>query len=415
MSKKPCQSGSQRRRLRESDIQGLKYLQSLQPLLQRLRPVGTTRDRAGNRQLFMDQYCALILLFLFNPVVRSLRGLQQASELRNVQRKLKVSRASLGSLSEATEVFDPTLLREIVHELAQQVRPLRQAGQGTLAARLMAVDGTVLPTLATIAKAAYLKDKNGNWKAAWRLHTHFDIDRHVPTQIEVTSARNGGDTSEKQVFRRTLASDHCYVIDRGYVEFKLFNEIHDIGSSYVCRLQDKSNFDNVVEERQLSDAARQAHVLRDMVVKLGASNKKDRARPTHPVRVILVQTTPHEKRGGRKGGTAGPPSDGTLRIATNLLDVPAEVIAAIYQQRWLIEIFFRFFKHILGCRHLLSHDPVGIEIQAYCAIIACLLISLWTGRKPTLRTFEMLCLYFQGWAQEDELLAHLKKLQSHHA
>ena len=91
------------------------------------------------------------------------------------------------------------------------------------------------------------------------------------------------------------------------------------------------------------------------------------------------------------------------------------MIAAIYQQRWLIEIFFRFFKHILGCRHLLSHDPVGIEIQAYCAIIACLLISLWTGRKPTLRTFEMLCLYFQGWAQEDELLAHLKKLQSHHA
>jgi hypothetical protein len=412
MSKK---AGQKADRPREADIQGLKYLHSLRPLLTRLRPVGTTRDHAGNRRLFMDQYCALILLFLFNPVVRSLRGLQQASQLRNVQRKLKVSRASLGSLSEATEVFDPTLLREVVRELAAQVRPLRQTGQGTLAARLVAVDGTVIQTLATIAEAAYHKDKNGQWKSAWRLHTHFDIDRHVPTRIEVTSARNGGGTSEKQVLRRQLAPDHCYVMDRGYAEFQLFNEIHAIGSSYVCRLQDQSNFDDVVEERQLSDAAREAHVLRDMVVRLGASNKKDRARPTHPVRVILVQTTPHEKRGGRKGGTAGPASDGTLRIATNLLDVPSEVIAAIYQQRWLIEIFFRFFKHILGCRHLLSHDPVGIEIQAYCAIIACLLISLWTGRKPTLRTFEMLCLYFQGWAQEDELLAHLKKLQSHHA
>lgn len=412
MSKK---AGQKVDRPREADIQGLKYLHSLRPLLTRLRPVGTTRDHAGNRRLFMDQYCALILLFLFNPVVRSLRGLQQASQLRNVQRKLKVSRASLGSLSEATEVFDPTLLREVVRELAAQVRPLRQTGQGTLAARLVAVDGTVIQTLATIAEATYHKDKNGDWKSAWRLHTHFDIDRHVPTHFEVTSARNGGGSSEKQVLRRQLAPDHCYVMDRGYAEFKLFNEIHAIGSSYVCRLQDQSNFDDVVEERQLSDAAREAHVLRDMVVRLGASNKKDRARPTHPVRVILVQTTPHEKRGGRKGGTAGPASDGTLRIATNLLDVPSEVIAAIYQQRWLIEIFFRFFKHILGCRHLLSHDPVGIEIQAYCAIIACLLISLWTGRKPTLRTFEMLCLYFQGWAQEDELLAHLKKLQSHHA
>jgi hypothetical protein len=76
------------------------------------------------------------------------------------------------------------------------------------------------------------------------------------------------------------------------------------------------------------------------------------------------------------------------------------------------QIFFRFFKHVLGCRHLLSHDPVGIEIQTYCAIIACMLITLWTGRRPTLRTYEMVCYYFIGWAEEDEPLAHLTKLQT---
>ena len=78
---------------------------------------------------------------------------------------------------------------------------------------------------------------------------------------------------------------------------------------------------------------------------------------------------------------------------TNLLDVPAEVIGLIFSHRWAIEIFFRFFKHMLGCRHLLSHDQNGIEIQTYCAIIACMLIALWTGKKPTLRTFEMICFY----------------------
>jgi len=87
----------------------------------------------------------------------------------------------------------------------------------------------------------------------------------------------------------------------------------------------------------------------------------------------------------------------------------------IYRYRWTIEVFFRFFKHVLGCRHLLSHDPVGIEIQTYCAIIACMLISLWTGRKPTLRTYEMICHYFTGLAEEDELLAHLAKLQKQDA
>src|SRR5262249_18567002 len=145
-------------------------------------------------------------------------------------------------------------------------------------------------------------------------------------------------------------------------------------------------------------------------VRLGTSHQPA-ARPGHTVRVVLVQTTPHAKTGGRKGDTAGPPSDGVIRIATNLLEVPAEVIAAIYKHRWLIELFFRFFQHLLGCRHLLSQQVAGIQIQAYCAIIACLLISLWTGGRPTLRTYEMLCLYFQGWADLDELTAHLEKLR----
>lgn len=78
--------------LREEDVQGLKYFGKLGPLLERLHDVGCQRNKAGNRQPFMDQYCALVLLFLFNPCVRSLRALQQASELKNVQRKLRCGR-----------------------------------------------------------------------------------------------------------------------------------------------------------------------------------------------------------------------------------------------------------------------------------------------------------------------------------
>ena len=52
-----------------------------------------------------------------------------------------------------------------------------------------------------------------------------------------------------------------------------------------------------------------------------------------------------------------------------------------------------------------------MAIQVYLAIIASLLISLWTGRKPTKRTFEMLCFYFSGMASEEELLAHIAKLK----
>lgn len=111
---------------------------------------------------------------------------------------------------------------------------------------------------------------------------------------------------------------------------------------------------------------------------------------------------------GRDGWTA---LGRRLAYRANLLEVPAEVIADIYRHRWTIELFFRFFKHVLGCRHLLSTARVGVEIQTCCAIIACLFLAPWTGGKPTLRTFEMVCLYLQGWADEEEHLAHLKKIK----
>jgi hypothetical protein len=113
-----------RKDVREQDVTGLKYFRRLVPLFERLREVGCQRDKAGNRTLFMDQYCLLVLLYLFNPVVVSLRSLQQASELKKVQKKLGCARASLGSLSESSHVFDPQLLQEIIGELGEQLTPI---------------------------------------------------------------------------------------------------------------------------------------------------------------------------------------------------------------------------------------------------------------------------------------------------
>lgn len=399
--------------VREEDITGLKYFDKLLPLFEPLREVGCERDKAGNRQLHFDQYSLLILLFLFNPVVTSLRALQQASELKKVQRKLGCKRASLGSLSESTAVFDPELLKRIIDQLGDKLQPIQRVGRGHVKHLLTAVDGSVVKTLSTITEAAYLKNRHGESKSAWRLHTHFDIDHHVPRRIDVTTGKNSGKTDEKAVLRKALQADHCYVMDRWYAEFRLFNDIHVAKSSYVCRVRDNVSYE-VLEEKPLSPEARNAEVIFDGIVQLGTSLALDK-RPDHPVRLLLIKTTPHTQRGKSSGGKTGPSSDGILRIVTNLLDVPAEVIGNIYRHRWTVEIFFRFFKHILGCRHLLSQDPVGIEIQTYMAIIACMLISLCTGRKPTLRTYEMICHYFTGLADDEELLAHIAKLQIHPA
>ena len=394
--------------VREQDVQGLKYFERLTPLLERLHDVGCQRDKAGNRTLHYDQYCLLILLYFFNPIVDSMRGLSQASELKKVQKKLGCSRASLGSLSESVAVFDPALLEPIIGELAEQLRPFARDPRLQEVRQIVElVDGTLLRSLPQLAAASWGSQQPGHRHYAWRLHTHFEVERHVPTRMILTDARGSGKSHEREVLRCGLQADRCYVMDRGYFAFRLFDEIVGAGSSYVC-IQENLPLE-VEREYALSQEARAAGVIHDAVVQRGGQSGK---RPRHSVRVVTLEVTPHRKRSGHKGN-AGPGNKGLLLIATNLLDVPAEVIALLYQYRWLIEIFFRFFKHLLGCRHLLSHDPVGIQIQAYCAIIACMLISLWTGRKPTRRTYEMICYYLIGWAEEDEVLAHLAKLKAH--
>jgi hypothetical protein len=403
-----------RKDVRAEQLTGFKYFDRLTSLFERLQKVGCERDRAGNRTLHFDQYCSLVLLYLFNPVVVSLRSLQQASGLTKVQKKLGCARASLGSLSESSHVFDPELLKEIIAELGAQLQPI--AADRRLAEirdTVTLVDGTLLKALPRIAEAMWLSTRTGTKHHAWRLHAQFELDKHVPVRMDLTNGRNSGESDEKNVLREHLQADRCYVMDRWYAQFTLFNDIHRAQSSYVCRVRDNSVFE-VLEERLLSPEAIEANVASDQVVRLGLS-KKEAAQPDHPVRLIMVRIEPHEKRSNRKGNTGAGPSDGILRIATNLLDVPAEIVALLYGYRYTIELFFRFFKHVLGCRHLLSDDRHGIEIQTYSAIIACMLISLTTGRKPTLRTYEMICYYFTGLADEDELLAHLAKLKNHDA
>jgi len=140
-------AGPTKREIRDQDVQGLKYLRQLRPLLARLRKVGTERDRAGNRRLFMDQYRALILMSLFSPAIESLRDLQRACALDKVRKRLGVSRASLGSLSESVAIFDPAPLKEIAGELGHTIRSRPDRRFDSVGQRITAVDGTVIETV----------------------------------------------------------------------------------------------------------------------------------------------------------------------------------------------------------------------------------------------------------------------------
>jgi len=392
-------------------LRGLKPLRRVATLLSALHQAGCGRDRADNRQLHFDDYVLLILLYLFNPLIDSMRTLQKVSELPELQARLGIKRFSLGSFSESCRVFEPAMLQGVVEQLAEGLLPIqREALLKELPGKLTLVDSTVIQTLCTVAEAMFLPLGDGRHTHAWRLHLQLDVDHHVPAEWEITAPKNTGKSDEKSVLRRKLSAGHSYVMDRWYAQFTLWNDIKAAGSSYVCRVRDNSAYE-VVEDRPLDQAAMDAGVISDQLVRMGLG-KKPAERADHPTRLICLACTPHQKRGKgkrRSVGQTGPSSDGVLRIVTDLLEVPAQVIAFLYQYRWTIEVFFRFLKQILGCRHLLSTRMEGIQIQIYAAIICCLMLNTLTGAKPTKWMVTLMSLYHLGLASDADVLRELNK------
>lgn len=375
------------REIKPSELQGSKYLKLIPELLESLRDVGTERDRAGNREFFCDQYLSLLLLYFFSPTITSLNGLQRASELEKVQKQLGIGRVAAGTLSESASVFDPAAVQEVVRELAGRALPLTTGRQAEALAGLTAVDGSVLSALPRMAWALWQDERHRGVK----LHLHFDVLAGTPRQATVTPAA----CSEAAELEATLEPGRLYVTDRGYHNYALFRRIIDAGSSFVARV--KNNIAYVVqEEREVSAEARQAGVIRDAVLsRLGTSHHKDELQ--QPVRLVVVQTT----------GDDGQPCE--LWLITDRLDLDAELVALAYRYRWTVELFFRWLKSILGMRHLISDKRGGVTIQLYAALIASLLVVLWTGVKANKRTWEMLQFYFIGWATLEELERHIRE------
>lgn len=163
--------------LKEKDIVCLGHLKRVFTLLDRLQDVGCDRDRAGNRELFFNDYCKLVLLYIWNPLIGSVRMLQEATGLKNVAKALGVKRFSLGSFSEAPRVFEPEQLKPVIEELAGQVRPLSQDPRlDQVKHAITLVDGTVLRGLTRLARSAagaegrYNTSRDGKAVYGWRLH-----------------------------------------------------------------------------------------------------------------------------------------------------------------------------------------------------------------------------------------------------
>ena len=235
-----------------------------------------------------------------------------------------------------------------------------------------------------------------------KLHLQFQVLHGWPVQATVLPPDAA---DERDVLTGSLTAGRIYLADRGYERYALYNRIVASKSDYVIRGQARPAV--VIETRPLSATAREARVREDAVIRVNVGERRpNTAIVDHPLRRITIA----KKERGRSRNDR-PQNNDVVILYTNLIDVPADAIAAMYELRWSIELFFRFLKQILGLKRLFTLQSESGAIQVYCAIIAGLLMSQLTGGRVTMTEFRLIQFYLQGWADDDELLAGLEKVK----
>lgn len=334
------------------------------------------------RLLGYADYLSLFLMGLLNPVVRTMRGLCAASHLQRVQEEICRRPVSLGSFSEAQAVLDPALLARVFDGLSRDVSC---GGGGASSQRLWLIqDSSLWEALPRMHWCLWRRQ--GQKQSQVRLHLSLEMQPDCPARAAMT----GGKGCERKAWRHQWRRGDAYVGDTYYGEdYKMFGELDQAGVAFDVRLRDEAVL-QVEEELPLTEADRAAHVIRQAWVRLGCKARYRSIR----LRVVWVQT-PKE----------------VLRLVTNLGpdELSAAEVALLYKQRWQIELFFRWIKCVLGCRHWLAESPQGTAIQLYLALIAALLLQLYTGQRPNRRMMELIQFYLLGVASLEELWAGLER------
>ena len=271
----------------------------------------------------------------------------QRTKLYHIGLRSTVSRSTLADAAERRDyrLFEALGQRLIVAALA--LYGDEDLGLG-LKGPVFAMDSTTIDLCLSLFPWAHFRQT----KAAVKAHVIMDLRGAIPVFISITT----GKVHDVRLLNAiSLPAGSILVVDRGYLDFERLFALHRQQIGFVIRAKDN---------------------LRSTWI---ASRKVDTATGLRADQTILL-ATPKSKLGYperlRRVSFRDPQTGKHLVFLTNLHDVPALTIAAIYKNRWQIELFFKWLKQNLAVKHFFGNSINAIKAQIWVAVCAYLLVLI---------------------------------------
>jgi hypothetical protein len=258
------------------------------------------------------------------------------------------------TLADANETRDWRIFADFAQDLIQQARAL-YAGSDLdlqLDGVLYALDSTTIDLSLTLFPwAPYERSK-----AAVKVHTLLDLNSSIPVFIDITDIRG----HDSYALDHLVAEPGCFIVmDRGYVDFPRLFELHQAMAYFVVRAKRGLQF----RRRSSYPVDRSTGVRSDQTIVLTGRFSSDHF--PSPLRRVSFYAADIDKR---------------FVFLTNNFQIPSTTVAAIYHQRWQIELFFKWIKQHLRIKRFFGTSPNAVKIQIWTAVSTYVLIAILRKR-----------------------------------
>ena len=260
------------------------------------------------------------------------------------------------TLSDANKRRDADVFGEIYNQLLKKYSHVFSDSRvrDVINKQIEIFDSTTISLFKDILKCVGRNPKNGKKKGGIKVHTVINVDETVPKMVWFTSAAKH---DHYLLEKLKMDSNTIYVFDKGYNDYKAFEKFSNKETGSVTRIKDNAVFDRI-EEKEIKSKIHSG-VLSDEIIEFTIlehnSNRK----------LKLRKVTFYDRVLKRE-----------FEFLTNLFDMRADLIAAIYKLRWQIELLFKQLKQNFPLKYFLGDNENAIKIQIYCALIANLLMTV---------------------------------------